>query len=53
MAQAPAAATNGGLKGNAPKEFTGDHDQSEKFLHQFDIYRTMNEQNDLVHSPYQ
>src|SRR5712691_4496638 len=54
MAAAPAAQApvTGKLAGEKPDIFTGDWSKSDTFLHQFNLYRGMNENHKTMTSPY-
>src|SRR6266852_5402563 len=54
MAAAPAAQApvTGKLAGEKPDIFTGDRTKADTFLHQFNLYRGMNETHETMTSPY-
>ncbi|KAH9024990.1 hypothetical protein EDB83DRAFT_2320022 [Lactarius deliciosus] len=46
-------AAGGKLSGNTPTTFDGDRSKSKKFTREFDLYRGMNEESEIMKSPYQ
>ncbi|KAH9037602.1 hypothetical protein EDB85DRAFT_2142292 [Lactarius pseudohatsudake] len=45
--------SGGKLSGNAPRVFDGARDKSKTFVREFDLYRGMNEDAEIMKSPYQ
>jgi hypothetical protein len=52
MAQPPAAANPSGWTGNPPQLFDRNRAKSELFLHQFDMYKSMNNGITTMSNPY-
>ena len=51
-AQQPAPQANGKWNGTPPEIFTRDWSKSDKFLWEFRLYRMLNEENEIMISPY-
>jgi len=43
---------NVALKGNPPPIFTGDRSTTRKFIHNFDLWKAINQQNDTMRKPF-
>jgi len=44
--------SNGALKGNPPPIFTGDRSTTRKFINNFDLWKAINRQNDIMRKPF-
>jgi len=44
--------TNGALKGNLPPIFTRDRSTTRKFINNFDLWKALNQQNDIIRKPF-
>jgi len=44
--------SNGALKGNPPPIFTGDRSTTRKFINNFDLWKALNQQNDIMRKPF-
>ena len=43
---------NGALKGNPPPIFNGDRSTTRKFMNNFDLWKVLNRQNDIMRKPF-
>jgi len=46
------APSNGTLKGNPPPIFNGDRSTTRKFINNFDLWKVLNRQNDIMRKPF-
>jgi len=44
--------SNGALKGNPPPIFNGDRSTTRKFINNFDLWKALNQQNDIMRKPF-
>jgi len=47
-----AHSSNGALKGNPPPIFNGDRSTTRKFINNFDLWKALNRQNDIIRKPF-